>query len=246
MLDMGFIHDVRRIVAKVPTKRQTLLFSATMPAEIRKLADTILRQPVTVAVTPVSSTVEKIEQSLYFVEKRNKPLLLAHLVETLPMSRALVFSRTKHGADRVVRQLHARGIRAEAIHATPAVPSTGQGSAISGTRRPGARRIAPRRPSPSARTSPRSSAATTSRPGTAATTCSWTTGSPNAPIRAGGSISRRTPRARSAPDRRPATSTTSTRRSCSGSSARRARASSTSCSPLASGSTRCSSAIGGR
>jgi ATP-dependent RNA helicase RhlE len=116
MLDMGFIHDVRRIVAKVPAQRQTLLFSATMPAEIRKLADTILRSPVTVAVTPVSSTVEKIEQSLYYVEKRNKPVLLAHLVNELPMARALVFTRTKHGADRVVRQLHTRGIRAEAIH----------------------------------------------------------------------------------------------------------------------------------
>jgi ATP-dependent RNA helicase RhlE len=116
MLDMGFIQDVRRIVSKVPAQRQTLMFSATMPPEIRKLADTILRTPVTVAVTPVSSPVEKIEQSLYYVEKRNKPVLLAHLVNELPMARALVFTRTKHGADRVVRQLHTRGIRAEAIH----------------------------------------------------------------------------------------------------------------------------------
>jgi ATP-dependent RNA helicase RhlE len=116
MLDMGFIHDVRRIVAQVPAKRQTLLFSATMPTEIRRLADTILNQPVSVQVTPPATTVERIEQSVYFVRQRNKPVLLAHLVNELPMARALVFSRTKHGADRVVRQLHSRGIRSEAIH----------------------------------------------------------------------------------------------------------------------------------
>ena len=116
MLDMGFIHDVRKIAAQVPAKRQTLMFSATMPAEIRRLADTILRQPVSVQVTPPSTTVERIDQSVYFVQQRNKPVLLAHLVNELPMARALVFSRTKHGADRVVRQLHARGIRSEAIH----------------------------------------------------------------------------------------------------------------------------------
>jgi len=116
MLDMGFIHDVRKIAAQVPAKRQTLMFSATMPPEIRKLADTILRNPVSVQVTPPATTVDRIEQSLYFVAQRQKPVLLAHLVNELPMSRALVFSRTKHGADRVVKQLHARGIKSEAIH----------------------------------------------------------------------------------------------------------------------------------
>jgi ATP-dependent RNA helicase RhlE len=115
-MDMGFIHDIRRIIPLLPKERQTLLFSATMPTEIRRLADTILRNPVTVQVAPVSSAADNIEHSVYFVEKRNKPVLLAHLVNHLPMSRALVFTRTKHGADRVVRHLHSRGIRAEAIH----------------------------------------------------------------------------------------------------------------------------------
>jgi ATP-dependent RNA helicase RhlE len=116
MLDMGFIHDMRRIIAKLPAKRQTLLFSATMPPEIRQLANSLLRNPVTVQVTPVATPVEAIDQSVYFVEKHNKPTLLAHLYNELPISRAIVFTRTKHGADRVVRHLHARGIRAEAIH----------------------------------------------------------------------------------------------------------------------------------
>lgn len=116
MLDMGFIHDIRKIVAKVPAKRQTLFFSATMPTEIKRLAGSILRHPVTVQVTPVSSTAERVEQCVYFVEKKNKPNLLAHLVDNLPMARAIVFSRTKHGADKVVRHLHVRGIKSEAIH----------------------------------------------------------------------------------------------------------------------------------
>src|SRR5688572_16740036 len=116
MLDMGFIRDIRKIVAKLPAKRQTMLFSATMPAEIRQLADSLLHQPAVVQVAPVATTVEKVEQSVYFVDKPNKPQLLAHLVNELPMSRAIVFTRTKHGADKVVRHLHARGIRAEAIH----------------------------------------------------------------------------------------------------------------------------------
>lgn len=116
MMDMGFIHDIRRVVAKIPSSRQSLLFSATMPAEIRKLAETILRNPVTIEVTPVASAAGAIDQSVYFVEKRNKPVLLAHLYNELSMSRVIVFTRTKHGADRVVRQLHTRGIRAEAIH----------------------------------------------------------------------------------------------------------------------------------
>ena len=118
MLDMGFIHDIRKVAAQLPRTPhpQTLLFSATMPAEIRRLADTILRNPVTVQVAPASATADRIDQSVYFVQKSHKPQLLAHLVETLPMPRALVFTRTKHGADRVVRQLHNYGIRAEAIH----------------------------------------------------------------------------------------------------------------------------------
>ncbi len=116
MLDMGFIHDIRKITAKVPAKRQTLMFSATMPREIRQLADSLLRDPVSVQVAPVAQTADKIDQSVYFVEKSNKAQLLAHLVHELPMTRAIVFTRTKHGADRVVRHLHTRGIKAEAIH----------------------------------------------------------------------------------------------------------------------------------
>jgi ATP-dependent RNA helicase RhlE len=116
MLDMGFIHDIRRVVAQLHGKRQTLLFSATMPTEIRRLADSLLRNPATVQVAPPATTVEAVDESVYFVERHNKPLLLAHLYDHLPMARAIVFTRTKHGADRVVRQLHTRGIRAEAIH----------------------------------------------------------------------------------------------------------------------------------
>ena len=116
MLDMGFINDIRKIVAKIPARRQTLLFSATMPPEIRRLAQSLLTDPVSVQVAPVSSTVERIDQSVYFVEKRNKSDLLAHLYRELPMARTIVFTRTKHGADRVVRHMHQRGIRAEAIH----------------------------------------------------------------------------------------------------------------------------------
>jgi ATP-dependent RNA helicase RhlE len=116
MLDMGFINDIRKIVAKLPAKKQTMLFSATMPNEIRQLANTLLRDPAVVQVAPVASTVDLIEQSVYFVEKRNKPQLLAHLVDSLPMSRAIVFTRTKHGADKVVAHLHKASIRAEAIH----------------------------------------------------------------------------------------------------------------------------------
>jgi ATP-dependent RNA helicase RhlE len=116
MLDMGFIRDIRRIVEKLPRERQTMFFSATMPNEIRQLADSMLSKPTVVQVAPVASTVEKVEQSVYFVDKPNKPQLLAHLVNELPMSRAIVFTRTKHGADKVVRHLHTRGIKAEAIH----------------------------------------------------------------------------------------------------------------------------------
>jgi len=116
MLDMGFIHDIRKIVARVPHKRQTLMFSATMPAEIRTLAQSILHNPASVQVAPVATTADKIDQCVYFVERRNKPQLLAHLIKHTTISRALVFTRTKHGADRVVRQLHTAGIKSDAIH----------------------------------------------------------------------------------------------------------------------------------
>lgn len=116
MLDMGFIHDVKRVVAKLPTKRQTLFFSATMPPEIQKLANTILDKPVTVEVTPVSSTADTINQSVYFVDKGDKKKLLVHLLEDTSIITALVFTRTKHGADRIARDLSKSGIKAEAIH----------------------------------------------------------------------------------------------------------------------------------
>ena len=116
MLDMGFIHDVRRVVELLPQKRQTLFFSATMPKEVEKLAMSMLIHPVTVKVDPVTSTVDAIRQSLYFVDKVNKKLLLAHLLGQSEIENALVFTRTRHGADRVVRDLNAAGIESRAIH----------------------------------------------------------------------------------------------------------------------------------
>lgn len=116
MLDMGFVHDVKRIIAKIPTQRQTLFFSATMAPAIRKLADTILVNPVRLEVTPVSTTAETVKQTVCFVEKRNKPSLLLHLLTNTEIPMALVFTRTKHGADRVAKELNRSGIRAEAIH----------------------------------------------------------------------------------------------------------------------------------
>jgi ATP-dependent RNA helicase RhlE len=116
MLDMGFVHDVKRIIAKLPAKRQTLFFSATMPPEIQQLANVLLTNPVKVAVTPVSSTVEIIQQSLFFVDKQNKNSLLKHLLTDASVMTALVFTRTKHGADKVARDLSRSGINAEAIH----------------------------------------------------------------------------------------------------------------------------------
>ena len=116
MLDMGFIHDVRRVITHLPQKRQSLFFSATMPPEIQKLADNILSNPAKVEVTPVSSTAEKVRQEMYFVNKSNKPKLLKHLLSDTSISSALVFTRTKHGADRVARDLVKNGIGAEAIH----------------------------------------------------------------------------------------------------------------------------------
>jgi len=116
MLDMGFIHDVRRIAAKLPEKHQTLLFSATMPAEVEKLAMDLLHNPESVKVDPVSSTVKKIDQCLYYVDKANKKHLLAKLLRDPDVENALVFSRTKHGADRIVRELKKEGIESVAIH----------------------------------------------------------------------------------------------------------------------------------
>jgi ATP-dependent RNA helicase RhlE len=116
MLDMGFIHDVKKVIAKLPQKRQTLFFSATMPSEISSLANSILRDPVRVEVTPVSTTAETVVQAMFFVEKNDKRKLLAHLLEDGKIKRALVFTRTKHGADRVVKDLHKENIPAEAIH----------------------------------------------------------------------------------------------------------------------------------
>lgn len=116
MLDMGFIHDVKRIITKLPAKRQTLFFSATMPPEIQKLAHVLLTNPAKVEVTPVSSTVDAIEQSLYYVGKQDKLSLLLHLLKDEKMITALVFTRTKHGADKVVKFLHRHQITAAAIH----------------------------------------------------------------------------------------------------------------------------------
>lgn len=116
MLDMGFIHDVKKIITKIPQKRQTLFFSATMPGEISKLANTILTNPVKVEVTPVSSTANTIQQSVYFVEKSDKKSLLNHLLKDRTIETALIFTRTKHGADRVVKDLIRAGVQAEAIH----------------------------------------------------------------------------------------------------------------------------------
>ncbi|MCX6313187.1 MAG: DEAD/DEAH box helicase [Chitinophagaceae bacterium] len=116
MLDMGFIHDVKRIITKLPAKRQTLFFSATMPPEIQKLANVLLTNPAKVEVTPASSTVDAIEQSLYYVDKKDKPQLLLHLLRDPAIVTALVFTRTKHGADKVVKFLHHADITAAAIH----------------------------------------------------------------------------------------------------------------------------------
>ncbi|MDB4965418.1 MAG: helicase [Myxococcales bacterium] len=116
MLDMGFVHDVRRVLALLPKKKQSLFFSATMPPAAQALADDLLHDPATVAVNPVSSTVELITQFVYFVEKNDKRSLLTDILSDHKIKRALVFSRTKHGADRVVRYLDHAGIKCDAIH----------------------------------------------------------------------------------------------------------------------------------
>jgi len=116
MLDMGFLPDVKRIVAALPKKRQTLFFSATMPSEIRTLAETLLHDPISVAVAPVSAPAERVDQKLYFVDKTRKRDLLVDLVTNNNLQRTLVFTRTKHGANRVVEYLEKRRIVAAAIH----------------------------------------------------------------------------------------------------------------------------------
>jgi ATP-dependent RNA helicase RhlE len=116
MLDMGFIHDVRRLLKIIPTQRQSLFFSATMPDSIIDLANSILTDPINVSVTPVSSTTELIDQQLYFTDAEEKKLLLLHLLQNELQGRALVFTRTKYGADKLAKFLNQSGIRAEAIH----------------------------------------------------------------------------------------------------------------------------------
>ena len=117
MLDMGFIHDIRKVLAKLPKNKQTIFFSATVSPEIKQLAGTLLFEPVNVQVTPVSSTAELVSQSVYYVEKDQKRVLLKHILkENDVIEHAIVFTRTKHGADRVARDLSRAGVRAEAIH----------------------------------------------------------------------------------------------------------------------------------
>jgi ATP-dependent RNA helicase RhlE len=116
MLDMGFVQDVKRIIAKLPAKRQTLFFSATMPDEIKHLADILLTNPVKVEVTPSASTVEIIQQSVYFVERQNKQSLLIQLLKDQTIETVLVFTQMKHAADKLAKSLNQAGIRTEAIH----------------------------------------------------------------------------------------------------------------------------------
>jgi len=116
MLDMGFLRDVKKVIAQLPKIRQTMLFSATMPPEISKLVDSILINPIKIAVTPVSSTIELIDQSVYFVDKKDKKPLLIHLLKDESIVSALVFSRTKHGANKITKDLNNSGIEAQAIH----------------------------------------------------------------------------------------------------------------------------------
>ena len=116
MLDMGFIHDIKKIIAKLPVKRQSLFFSATMPSAIIDLSGKILGNPQKVTIKPKQATAEKVEQAIYFVAKKNKTKLLIHLIEENPDASVLVFSRTKHGADKIVRVLGKASIKAAAIH----------------------------------------------------------------------------------------------------------------------------------
>lgn len=116
MLDMGFIHDVKKVLAKTPAQKQTLFFSATMAPEIKKLSDSILKNPVHVTVTPVASTAETVGQTLYYVDKKNKNPLLVHILQDPSITASIVFSRTKHGANKIAKALENAGIRSEAIH----------------------------------------------------------------------------------------------------------------------------------
>ncbi len=116
MLDMGFINDIKKVIAKLPAKKQTLFFSATAAPDIMKLANTLLKNPVSVSVNPVSSTAELVEQSVYYVSKEDKRSLLKHVLNDGKIGHALVFTRTKRGADRVAKELNKNGIKAEAIH----------------------------------------------------------------------------------------------------------------------------------
>ena len=116
MLDMGFINDIKRIIAKLPLKKQTLFFSATAAPDIMKLANTLLKNPISVSVNPVSSASSLITQSVYYVSKENKRSLLKHVLKGIEVENALVFTRTKRGADRVAKELNSSGILAEAIH----------------------------------------------------------------------------------------------------------------------------------
>jgi len=134
MLDMGFIHDIRKVIAKLPAARQTLLFSATMPREIAELADEMLRHPARVAVTPAASTVDRIAQRVIHTERAAKPALLLAVLRDEPIERALVFTRTKHGADKVARGLAKAGIAVEAIHGNK---SQGQRERVMGAFRSG-------------------------------------------------------------------------------------------------------------
>jgi ATP-dependent RNA helicase RhlE len=116
MLDMGFVHDVKKVIKLLPAKRQSLFFSATMPPAIMTLADTILTNPSKVEVTPISSTADTIKQSLFYVNKSDKNSLLLHILSDQTIATALVFTRTKHGADKVVKVLRKAGVTSEAIH----------------------------------------------------------------------------------------------------------------------------------
>ncbi len=116
MLDMGFINDVKKVIAKTPSKKQTLLFSATMPPSIEKMSKTILNSPVKIEITPESTTVDSIDQYLYYVDRENKKDLLLHILKDKSIQSVLVFTRTKHGADRIIRQLAKSKVTAQAIH----------------------------------------------------------------------------------------------------------------------------------
>ena len=116
MLDMGFINDVKKIMKALPRQKQTMLFSATMPPQIKQLVASLLRNPATIQVTPLSSTAERIDQFVYFIPKQRKQSLLVHLLNEKNIRRTLVFTRTKHGADKIAKELKKASIRAEAIH----------------------------------------------------------------------------------------------------------------------------------